>query len=663
MGVRSFGRAAPWWLTYVVVSGLAFLFLGERVLVGAGMVRLLFSGVGGIGLLGALAWRFVSWTNAIGEAKRSERLLLLAYVGCALAAVGYAVSSERGMSLLGMDFADGDTERRYEVIVQVISSIVLAASLLPALGAQWALAAHRHAGHAAFGVESLRVREIATGGLSLALAGGFLMLGGYITSERDGTIDFSYFKTSSPGTGTQELVRNLGSPVRVLLFYPEVNEVKDEVQRYFRSLASSVGNIEVETHDRMIEPTLAREHRVTSDGTILFIRDDRTERISLPAELRSARATLRDFDRSVQEQLMRLARDVRVAYLTIGHGEINDPSDDPGGALLPDTDPLRQTRGLREILRVLNYRVEDLGLRQGLGAEVPEDAAIVLVVGPQRAFLDEELGALDRYAARGGALLLALDPESEFQMGPLEDRLSVTYNKTLLANDRQFARRRGNISDRQYIVTDGFSAHEAVTTLSRTSVGSGIILAGAGHLEVPENASSDDVRRTFVVRSLSSTFADLNGNFEFDAATEQRAQYNLVAAIEAIVPDTVAESEDVPVVSAGLIDGASSTEIEQDETGTGTMRALVYADAQMFSDGILRAIGLNAALVADGVRWLGGEEDFGGEIESEEDVPIVHTNVEDVAWFYFTILGAPMAVLALGFVNVYRRRRKGRQTA
>ena len=92
------------------------------------------------------------------------------------------------------------------------------------------------------------------------------------------------------------------------------------------------------------------------------------------------------------------------------------------------------------------------------------------------------------------------------------------------------------------------------------------------------------------------------------------------------------------------------------------MRSLVFADADMFSDGVLTSLGMNAAIAADGVRWLGREEAFAGETVSEADVPIVHTRGEDVAWFYAIIFGAPALVLGLGLVVVYsprwvRRRR------
>jgi len=83
----------------------------------------------------------------------------------------------------------------------------------------------------------------------------------------------------------------------------------------------------------------------------------------------------------------------------------------------------------------------------------------------------------------------------------------------------------------------------------------------------------------------------------------------------------------------------------------------VFADADLFSDAVVTSLGLNAALAADAVRWLGREEELSGETQSEEDVPIVHTRAENVGWFYATIFGMPALVLLAGLYGVRRRRR------
>ena len=627
MGVT---RRAPWWLTWVLAGGLVAIYIGERILATLAPGRLLFSGLGVLAVVGATAWRAISWRTADEEARRVETLLLLSYAGCVVALIGYVASSETGLRWLDFLFADEAARDRFRTIVLVLWTILLAASLLSALGAQLALGAHRHARSGATGVESLRVRETAAAGLTVALAGSFLLVLGWVVSQRDRSLDLSYFRTASPGEATTGMVSSLDEPLDVLLFFPEVNPVKDEVLGYFRALANATGRVRLEEYDRLASPSVAEEHHVTEDGTIVLTRGDQSQQLVVGAELDSARIRLRSLDREVQTILYPLLRERRTVYFTTGHGELNDPeSAGPLGG-----------RGLggvtlfQQLLGYLNYDIRELGLTNGLSVDVPSDAAMVVVLGPQRRFLEGEMAALDRYLARGGSLLLALDPESEFDTSGLEQRLGVRYVPVPLADDRQYVRRRGDLSDRRLIVTDRFSSHEAVTAVSHAGMGAGILLVGPGYLEPVEGS---DASPLFLVRSLPSTFADLDRNYQFDK-DEVRDAYNLAAAVEADIGNgTGASAEGEP---------------EQQ------MRALVFASSAMFSDAVLSSLGLNAALAAEAVKWLGGEEAFTGVTESEEDVPIVHTKAEDVGWFYATILGAPGLVLVLGLTGVFRYRRR-----
>ena len=617
---------APWWSGWALLGGLLLVFLGERVLGTGSVARALASGAGALVVLGCLLWRARSWRAASGQARGVEAMLLVSYAGVVLALLLYLVSSDDGMRWLGIRFADELAGDRYRVVLHVIWPILLAVSLLPALGAQLALAAHRHAGAAAAGIEALRSRGTARAGLTIALVGAFLFVVGYVASARDTTLDLSYFKTSSPGTATLAMVDALSEPLHVELFFPDVNPVKDEALGYFRALAGANGRVDVEARDRFRVPELARRNDVTRDGVVLLTSGDRSERLDLGTELGSARKQLRRMDGEVQQRLMSLLRERRTIYFTMGHGELNDTAS--AGPLAAAG--LGGVERLRELLQMLNLTVRDFGLTQGLGREVPEDAAVVAILGPRRPFLPEELAALDRYLAGGGALLLALEPDSDFRLGPLASRLGVRFDAHTLADDEQHLRQRGGPADRRLIVTDGFSAHAAVTTASRAGVGAAALFVGAGHLEAADSGPSP----RFIIRSLPSTFADLDGDFEFDDGTEERRPYNLAAAVEA------------PAATA------------DDSTGEPRMRALVFADAEMFTDAVLETLGLNAALVVDGIKWLGSEEALAGVPESEEDVPIQHTRAEDVAWFYSTILGAPALVLLFGLVGVHTRRRR-----
>jgi len=622
MGVSR--RGLTWW----VVGGLAAAFVAHKVFHDFTPVRAPLSVAGFVAVFGGALWRVLCWHRADGEERAVERAFALAYVGCAVALLGFMVGTEDGVRWLGLDFSDPLLGLRFRRGFLVGSTIVLAASLLPALAAQWSLRVGEQDEPGATRVESMRVRESATSALSVALAGAFLAVGAYLTAAHDRTLDASFFKTSTPGTAVQEIVRSMAEPLRVLLFFPEANPVKDEVENYFRLLDAATDNVQVETHDRLSQPLVAADYEVRDDGTVVLMRGDRDERVYLPIQLGAARARLRILDGEIQSELLKLQRNQLFAYMTVGHGELNDPFREGGGAT-SESQP--SVAALRSLLELLSYQVRDLGVRTGLGSRIPDDATVLMVLGPQRPFLDEEMSVVKEYLDRGGSLLMALEPDSDFDLGRLRDHLGIEYSSTTLADDQRHLRQTRTLADRRLIVTDRLSAHASVTTAGRRGVGSAILMAGAGHLT--EASDVEGPTRRFVIQSIPSTFDDVNGNFQFDEASESRGSYNLAVAIE----------------GPALQDG-------------GTMRSLVYADADMFSDPVLTSLGMNAAIVADGIRWLGREETFAGETVSEADVPIVHTRAEDVAWFYAIIFGAPTLVLGLGLVVVYsprwaRRRR------
>jgi LPXTG-motif cell wall-anchored protein len=111
-------------------------------------------------------------------------------------------------------------------------------------------------------------------------------------------------------------------------------------------------------------------------------------------------------------------------------------------------------------------------------------------------------------------------------------------------------------------------------------------------------------------------------------------------------------------------------------------RAMVFADADLFAD--LTAVNLgnyavltvgpvppgymsqplgltSGPLLEDAVKWLGGEENVVGEVVSEDDVPIKHTQDKDTAWFLAMIAGAPLLVIGVGAWFVSRRRKKSQK--
>ena len=676
-------RGAPVWVLPATLIGLLLIFVGQRVLGAMELGSQALTGLGLVILLLATGFRFVARSQA-PDAERRHIETVLAVLGVVIfVGVGlYFVSTEGGAKLFALDQGEPDTQERVGEILLILWTSLIAIGTVPMLFAEAALLPMRRAERP----ESRRVRAAVVSGLSVVLAGIYCSLFVYAAGGVDHRVDYSYFKTSEPSESTKKIAQSLTETVKVVAFYPDVNEIKVEVRRYLEGVARQAPKLEVEVVDRLLVPKRARELRANQDGVVILSRGTKTETLTIGTEAKNAKPKLKTLDRDFQERLLKLVRSSRTAYLTVGHGELNDPIDDK--ALGGSVSRKKGVLILKKLLQKQNYTVKNLGLADGLGSQIPEDAHIVFVLGPSEPFSQEELGTLKRYVDAGGKLFMALDPEAlkkgqtsldtttddgsvsgaiapsakpaasleppvlasarpPSEPAPAEDSglsalaavVGLKYDTNLLANERQHVRRRFNNSDRTLLVTNRFSSHAAVSTLSRNSSRAAVVLFGSGSLERLGGATQ---KIDFALRSVGNTFIDKNANYQADSG-EQLSSYNMAAAISA--PKKGGSKAKKPTEKA-------SKDKLPDE-----MRAFVVADADCFSDLVLSNVIGNQVLLVDAARWLGGEESFAGKVNSEEDVRIEHTKQKDLIWFYATIFFAPALVLGAGLMYIRRSKK------
>jgi hypothetical protein len=294
---------------------------------------------------------------------------------------------------------------------------------------------------------------------------------------------------------------------------------------------------------------------------------------------------------------------------------------------------------MKELLEVQNYAIRDLTFVQGLGRDVPEDATVVLVLGPTEPFAPEELASLERYAARGGRLLLALEPEGKANNEALAGIAGLAFQSGILCNEESHGIRRRNPSDHGIVFSNRFSAHASVSTLRRLGTRA-VFFLNAGSVDKREGAVG---AIDFSLKSLTGTWADLDGNFTLDAPQEAKGNFNLVASVTRPVAEAAKNK---------LKDKPDGDAVET--------RIVVVADGDALSDATLMNpsnFNGNPQFVVDVLRWLGGEEAFSGVVATTQDVRIEHTKQKDKVYFYLTIFGAPALVLGLGLTLSRRGRR------
>ncbi|WP_163996008.1 Gldg family protein [Pyxidicoccus caerfyrddinensis] len=616
MSTRPVGSGLPMTLAYVV--GLLAIFIGERIF-GAGTGRTVLTGLGVVLAVGAAVWRFTRLRSAAPDRRAVEGWVLGLYGVGLVALLLYFLQSDVGTALFGGPLSQ--KAPKLAVVLAALYPALLLCTLLPLALVEVAASAMARAPV----METGRARSALYSGLGLAFVVVFSFATMYVATQADVTWDLSYFRTAKPGDSTRKVIRGLNEPLQVTLFFPPANEVGEAVGQYFRDLAvESPQLLNVERLDQAVDPARARALGVFNNGTIVVARGDRKEPLTVGLEIDRARGQLQRLDQEVQRRLLAVARPRRVVYFTAGHGERAESRPVPGETPRPSVSQLK------ELLRAQNVDVRSLGMAEGLGAEIPKDAAAVAVVGPTREFLPEELTALNEYANRGGRLWLALEPDGPDFHQVLEP-LGLKYLKTPLANDQVYFRTTRQQSDRGNLGTASFSSHPSVTSLSALAGQAPVAFPGAGAMDQLQPLPNS-VMHDISVRAHGATFADANGNFTQEAGETRRA-WPLVVAVEKPSP-------------AGKV----------------PTRAVVMADADALGDGVLTNLG-NAYLAVDTLKWLTGEEALAGTVSTEEDVPIQHTREQDVAWFYATVFLGPALVLVVGFVKTRRRGRRAPRAA
>ncbi|NET12875.1 MAG: ABC transporter, partial [Okeania sp. SIO1H6] len=97
--------------------------------------------------------------------------------------------------------------------------------------------------------------------------------------------------------------------------------------------------------------------------------------------------------------------------------------------------------GFSEAVKALEnkkYIVESINLASI--SQVPEDADVVIIAGPQREFLDAEVTALEEYLDVGGGVFIMLDPSTDPELDNLFEEWGVLVDDRLAIDDPNIGR-------------------------------------------------------------------------------------------------------------------------------------------------------------------------------------------------------------------------------
>jgi len=206
----------------------------------------------------------------------------------------------------------------------------------------------------------------------------------YLGTRQGKRWDLTANQVFSLSDQTIKILKDLKEPVKVTVF--ERNEQLDVHRARLQEYQYQTTQLTTEFIDPDRQPTRAASAKIETLPTILFEYKGRTERVTSTNE--------QDLTNALIKVLTGTARKV---YFLQGHGEKDTASSDRGG-LSAATEQMKQD----------NFSFDQLVLIQQ--KTIPDDATIVAIIGPTTDLFAPEIEALNAYVAKGGKVMVMLDP-------------------------------------------------------------------------------------------------------------------------------------------------------------------------------------------------------------------------------------------------------------
>ncbi len=198
--------------------------------------------------------------------------------------------------------------------------------------------------------------------------------------------DLTKNKRFSLSAQSVSVLKALKAPVRAIGFFKKNTDkdMSDLLKMY--SGVNTKFSYEFVDPDR--NPALAKNYQVTQYGTVVFICENKTQKLNGTTE------------EQVTNSVIKVTREgTKNLYFTTGHGEADISQDGPQG--------LSQ---VRKTLEDEGYVVKPLLLARE--KTIPNDATTLVVCGPKTDFLAKELSMLTAFVKNGGHLMVQIDPDT-----------------------------------------------------------------------------------------------------------------------------------------------------------------------------------------------------------------------------------------------------------
>lgn len=224
--------------------------------------------------------------------------------------------------------------------------------------------------------------------LVVVLVLGIVVLANYFLSRHHLRADFTQAKLHSLSDQTLQVLKHLKKDVQIKAFFRATNYSRPKMEDLLKTYGYYSARIKSEFIDPDKNPALVKAYNLTQDGTSILESGGQENRITTATE------------EDLTNAIIKVTREAKkTIYFLEGHGEATiEETGDAGYSYAKDE------------LAKLSYDVKKLTL--AVSETFPKDCAVLVIPGPQKDLLPNELETVGKYIDGGGRVLFMLDPGS-----------------------------------------------------------------------------------------------------------------------------------------------------------------------------------------------------------------------------------------------------------
>jgi len=467
----------------------------------------------------------------------------------------------------------------------------------------------------------LTTRNMLYGGNTVAMAAiliGILVLVNVLGARQPKRWDLTSNQQFTLSDETVQILGQIQQPIQAIGFFaPDDGRRRDLEDRLREYQAHANGMLTYQFVDPIEAPGYAQQLGVRELGTTVLVMGDQKQTINGTAES------------DVTSAILKLVQpNPRKAYFTIGHDERRTDGSDQDG--------LGQ---LKTQLESRNFTIDTLNLFTT--PEVPADASVVVIAGPQRPFSPDEDTALGAYLDRGGSLMIMVDPGVDSGLDPIANRWGVKLGQTyVVETDPRLVAARSPFLP----VVERLAAHKITERLAAP-----IVFIAPTYLTVPQQPPGGG-QVTTLAQSSQRSWAESDPNalkdpqaIKLDEGVDVPGPLTLAVAIEQTAPSSAAPGTPPPAP----------------DDNTPKARVMIVATSQLASNQVFQfggAVG-NANLVLNAATWLAHDDQLISiKAKPTDNRTLFLTGAQQNFVLLSSILFLPAIVLAAGILVWWSRR-------